>query len=48
MCDMKGCKENAESCCMIADLSGKVYQRGFCIKCLKKMLWNIKDVIYEH
>ncbi len=47
MCDFKGCKEIGESACIIISPAGDDYQRIFCSKCLKKMLWDEKDVCYE-
>jgi hypothetical protein len=46
-CDYKGCKELAISCCMIVDVSGEVFNREFCKKHLKKMLWDENGVILE-
>jgi hypothetical protein len=46
-CDYKGCKEWGASQCSIIDVSGEQYLRCFCVKHLKKMLWDEKYAIYK-
>ena len=39
-CDFEGCNEVGESQCIIIDLEGVDFERVFCKKHLKKMLWD--------
>ena len=46
-CDYLDCSENGISMCMIPDVAGDIYDRNFCEKHLKKMLWDIKEAIFK-
>ena len=40
-CDYQNCKELGDSTCLIIDLEGYDFDRCFCRKHLKKMLYDI-------
>ena len=46
-CDYKDCKEDGISTCIMVDVAGETFNRCFCKKHLKNMLWDEKGVTYE-